>query len=74
MIDNLIKNSETIQAFDTSLDLIKNANDLIQQKMDGIQLAEKYKKNLAILKQECIKKIEDKRAGMLNEYLEGLIR
>ena len=74
VIDNLISNPQgSIPQYDMALDLIKQANDLISSKMEGIKVTEKYKRNLAILKQQCVKKIEEKRAGMLNEYLQKLI-
>jgi|TARA_B110000285_G_C15057458_1_gene580406 hypothetical protein len=60
VIENLVKNSESINGFYMAINLIKNANELVEFKLQGIKLTLKYKTELASLKSSCIKNLEDK--------------
>ena len=46
VIDNLIKNSDNINSFETGLDLIKNALELITTKLNGVEVTKKFKERL----------------------------
>ena len=58
VIENLIKNSESIDKLEMGLGLIKQANDMIQFKLQGITLTDDYSNSLIKLKSKCILKIE----------------
>ena len=60
VIENLVKNSDSINGFYMAINLIKNANELVEFKLQGIKLTLKYKTELASLKSSCIKNLEDK--------------
>lgn len=65
VIDNLIQNSDSISSFDVGLDLIKNANDLMQSKLAGVRLTDQHAKSLIRLKSQCIQKVEEKCVSMV---------
>ena len=52
-----------------AINLIKNANELVEFKLQGIKLTNKYKTELAHLKSSCIKNLEDKSVKMIEDYL-----
>ena len=57
VIDNLIQNSSN---FDVGLDLIKNAIDLVENKLQGVKITEQYLNSLIRLRSQCVLKIEEK--------------
>ena len=69
VIENLVKNSDSINGFYMAINLIKNANELVEFKLQGIKLTNKYKTELAHLKSSCIKNLEDKSVKMIEDYL-----
>ena len=42
----MIKNSDNINSFETGLDLIKNALELITTKLNGVEVTKKFKEKL----------------------------
>lgn len=72
VIDNLIQNSDQVSSFDVGLDLIQNATDLIQSKLQGIQVTEQYSQSLKRLKSQCVLKIEEKCSEMVSKHLESI--
>ena len=52
-----------------AINLIKNANELVEFKLHGINLTKKYKTELAQLKSSCIRNLEDKSVNIIEGYL-----
>ena len=47
VIENLVKNSESINGFYMAINLIKNADELVEFKLQGIKLISRYRNELA---------------------------
>jgi len=67
----LIQNSSN---FDVGLDLIKNAIDLVENKLQGVKITEQYLNSLIRLRSQCVLKIEEKCVELVSEYLESVIK
>lgn len=55
------------------MDLIKNATDLMRNKLSGIKLTDQHSVSLTRLKSQCIQKVEEKCVQMVTQYLEDQI-
>lgn len=73
VISNLIANSESINGFEMAISIIKNANDLVETKLKDIKFTYKYAYEIANLKSQCVKKLEDKSVKMVDEFLSNQI-
>lgn len=47
------------------MDLIKNATDLMRNKLQGIKLTDQHSVSLTRLKSQCIQKVEEKCVKMV---------
>jgi len=81
VIDNLITNAEKAQQsskessqnFQLGLQLIQHANDLINNKLNGIAVTECYRVKLIRLKGQCCKKIEESCVHQVDNFLKQKI-
>ena len=55
------------------LDLIKNAIDLVENKLQGVKITEQYLNSLIRLRSQCVLKIEEKCVELVGAYLESVI-
>ena len=83
VIDNLITNAqkasanqnskESTQNFQLGLQLIGHANDLINNKLNGVVVTECYRDKLIRLKGQCCKKIEESCVNQVDYFLKQQI-
>ena len=56
-----------------AISIIKNANDLVETKLNNIKFTYQYAYQIANLKAQCIKKLEDKSVHMVDQFLTNQI-